>query len=347
MTLSDVLGTLLDGRAETSRPIRNIDTALLRTFVRVADAKSLAAAGLEMDRTQAAVSQRLTRLEQLVGQPLLARNGRRLAPTPLGIRFLDLAKRTLTVHDALDFGEPFTSTSIGQPPSSAINPQDLPDSSGALVVRVRRKSLLPDDVDSIEPSRSFESNLVNGRLMDILSFWRSARGAASSFDLNHLIANGLISRAADNCLLFEIRDRDVACIDATSYEARDLMLDKYGFGALDHQLIDDPGVLRARRNMYMTCNNAEVPVFYTGNAVMPSNSPVLRENPNYSRVALDRLLLPVTLGQSAGSSKPRRGIVIIGAWDPRRFYTCLAAPGDTDPWIATVPSITERVIFGF
>jgi hypothetical protein len=330
--------------SNATKPVRNIDTALLRTFVRVVESDSLAAAGLAMGRTQAAVSQQLSRLEQVVGQTLLARSGRKLVPTPHGIKFMHFAKRTLAIHDSFNFGaRPSLISPAPVPPPQM---QYSSRKAGAMLVSVNRQKNFDLDNDAITPTSSFESNLRNGRLYEALSYWRESRTRQESFSFEKLISAGLISRDADNCLLFEIRNSDIVCVDATKHEMRDLRLDQYGFGAFDYQLIGDPDTLRARRGMYMACSTAEVPVFYTGNAVMPANSPVLSKYPDYARVALDRLLLPVQFDGSVGG-KVRRGVFILGAWDSRRFYSCLTASGERDPWNAVVPTITERVVFGF
>ena len=52
-----------------------LDIALLRTFVAVADARSLSRAAPRVGRTQAAVSMQIKKLEDIIGQPLLNRGG--------------------------------------------------------------------------------------------------------------------------------------------------------------------------------------------------------------------------------------------------------------------------------
>lgn len=79
---------------------RNLDTALLRTFVAVADHTSMTAAGNALHLTQSAVSQQIARLEDLSGA-LFIRERRTLRLTPTGERFLGKARRLVALNDAL------------------------------------------------------------------------------------------------------------------------------------------------------------------------------------------------------------------------------------------------------
>lgn len=79
---------------------RNLDIALLRTFVTVADHASMTAAGRALHITQSAVSQQVTRLEAMSGA-LFARDRRALRLTPAGERLLPDARRLLALNDAL------------------------------------------------------------------------------------------------------------------------------------------------------------------------------------------------------------------------------------------------------
>ncbi|MBN3787026.1 LysR substrate-binding domain-containing protein [Burkholderia sp. Ac-20353] len=79
---------------------RNLDIALLRAFVTVADHGSMTAAAHALHLTQGAVSQQVARLEALSG-PLLFREHRNLHLTAAGERLLGQARRLLALHDAL------------------------------------------------------------------------------------------------------------------------------------------------------------------------------------------------------------------------------------------------------
>ncbi|MDS0851392.1 LysR substrate-binding domain-containing protein [Burkholderia cenocepacia] len=82
------------------RMTRNLDLALLRAFVSVADHRSMTAAGHALHLTQGAISQQVARLEMLSG-PLFVREHRNLLLTATGERLLEQARRLLAAHDAL------------------------------------------------------------------------------------------------------------------------------------------------------------------------------------------------------------------------------------------------------
>ena len=77
-----------------------LDVDLLRTFVHVADMRSFTAAGSVLGATQSAVSVRLKKLEDRLGQRLLERTPRSVSLTPFGEGFVEDARSVLTAHDA-------------------------------------------------------------------------------------------------------------------------------------------------------------------------------------------------------------------------------------------------------
>ncbi|AYD01045.1 LysR substrate-binding domain-containing protein [Neorhizobium sp. NCHU2750] len=79
---------------------RNLDIALLRTFVAVADHASMTAAGNALHLTQSAVSQQIARLERLAGK-LFFRERRTLRLTAVGERLLFRARHMLVLNDEL------------------------------------------------------------------------------------------------------------------------------------------------------------------------------------------------------------------------------------------------------
>lgn len=83
-----------------AKMIRNLDIALLRTFIAVADHASMTAAGNALHLTQSAVSQQIARLEDLAGS-LFIRERRALRLTPDGERFLGKARRLIALNDEL------------------------------------------------------------------------------------------------------------------------------------------------------------------------------------------------------------------------------------------------------
>lgn len=76
-----------------------LDLDLLRTFIDVVDQGSFAAAASQAFRTQAAVTQRVQRLEQTLQRPLFTKIGRRKVLTEHGVRLLDYARRIMSLHD--------------------------------------------------------------------------------------------------------------------------------------------------------------------------------------------------------------------------------------------------------
>lgn len=79
---------------------RNLDLALLRAFVAVAETGSMTAAANALNLTQGAVSQQIRRLEDLLGMTLFDR-GRALAQTRAGERLLGDARRLIALNDQI------------------------------------------------------------------------------------------------------------------------------------------------------------------------------------------------------------------------------------------------------
>lgn len=81
--------------------MKNLDTKLLRSFVSVAETKSMTEASQETGQTQGAVSQQIKRLEALLGQKLFLRTGRGMILTVCGTQFLPDAQNILTSCDSI------------------------------------------------------------------------------------------------------------------------------------------------------------------------------------------------------------------------------------------------------
>jgi DNA-binding transcriptional LysR family regulator len=79
----------------------NLDIDLLRAFVAVADAGSFTAAADVVGRSQSAVSQKIQRLEELIGHPVFDRTSRSLSLTGPGGQLLVGARRLLDLNDDL------------------------------------------------------------------------------------------------------------------------------------------------------------------------------------------------------------------------------------------------------
>jgi len=102
------LSALISESGKATMPV-NLPTNLLRSFVAIVDAGSMLNAAEHVFVTQSALSLQIKRLEELLQQPLFAREGRRLTMTPAGEVLLDYARRVLTLHDeavaAVSFGQ--------------------------------------------------------------------------------------------------------------------------------------------------------------------------------------------------------------------------------------------------
>ncbi|WP_448116419.1 LysR family transcriptional regulator [Mesorhizobium amorphae] len=80
---------------------RNLDLALIRTFLAVAERGNMTAAGNALHLTQSAVSQQIARLEQAFGHELFLRERRRLRLTSAGERLQGKAGRLLGLNDEI------------------------------------------------------------------------------------------------------------------------------------------------------------------------------------------------------------------------------------------------------
>ncbi len=75
-----------------------LDADQLKTFVAIADAGSFTRAAEIVHKTQSAVSMQMKRLEERVGRPLFARDGRQAKLTEDGERLLDYARRIVRLN---------------------------------------------------------------------------------------------------------------------------------------------------------------------------------------------------------------------------------------------------------
>lgn len=78
---------------------RNLDLTALRSFVTVLETGGVTRAANQLHLTQSAVSMQLKRLEESLGQPLLDRAGRGVAPTSQGEQLLAYGRRMLALND--------------------------------------------------------------------------------------------------------------------------------------------------------------------------------------------------------------------------------------------------------
>ena len=75
-----------------------LDPDLLRTFLAFADTGSLARAAAIVGRSASAVTAQMQRLEEIVGEPMLATAGRGRVLSPAGEQFVIHARRILAAH---------------------------------------------------------------------------------------------------------------------------------------------------------------------------------------------------------------------------------------------------------
>jgi DNA-binding transcriptional LysR family regulator len=83
------------------RMIRDLDLSLLRAFLAVVEAGSVTAAARNLNRTQAAVSMQIRRLEDLLAKPLFEREHKRLSLAPAGEQLLGEAQRLVALNDEI------------------------------------------------------------------------------------------------------------------------------------------------------------------------------------------------------------------------------------------------------
>lgn len=84
-----------------AKALRTFDLVLLRTFVVVAEQRSMTAAANTLHLTQGAVSQQIRKLEELLCEPLLIRQRSGIRLSPLGERLIAKARRMLALNDQL------------------------------------------------------------------------------------------------------------------------------------------------------------------------------------------------------------------------------------------------------
>ena len=79
--------------------MKNLPMDLLRTFVSVAQLNSFTRTGELLGRSQPAVSLQMQRLEELVDETLLVRNGKNLELSEAGENLYNYANQILTLND--------------------------------------------------------------------------------------------------------------------------------------------------------------------------------------------------------------------------------------------------------
>lgn len=83
------------------RMARNVPTELLRSFVAIVEAGSMAQATETIFLTQSALSLQMKRLEDVLQQKLFRRNGRKLVLSPAGEELVTYARQLLAINDRI------------------------------------------------------------------------------------------------------------------------------------------------------------------------------------------------------------------------------------------------------
>ncbi len=79
--------------------IPNLDVDQLKTFLAIADTGNFTRAAEEVNKTQSAVSMQMKRLEETLGRPIFARDGRGSRITADGERLVEYARRMIAMND--------------------------------------------------------------------------------------------------------------------------------------------------------------------------------------------------------------------------------------------------------
>jgi len=77
----------------------NLDVDQLKSFLAIADSGKFTRAAEEVNKTQSAVSMQMKRLEETIGRPLFARDGRGSRLTTDGERLVEYARRMVAMND--------------------------------------------------------------------------------------------------------------------------------------------------------------------------------------------------------------------------------------------------------
>jgi DNA-binding transcriptional LysR family regulator len=77
----------------------NLDVDQLKTFLAIADTGSFTRAAEDVNKTQSAVSMQMKRLEEQLGRPLFAKDGRGVRFTADGDRLVEYARRIVAISD--------------------------------------------------------------------------------------------------------------------------------------------------------------------------------------------------------------------------------------------------------
>lgn len=340
-----------DSKVETisrTRPVRDLDCALLRTFLAVIDTGTLQQASNQVCRTQAAVSQQIKRLEDIIGVALFEKTGRKLELTAYGRNFSRGARIAMDRHDRLLIEAAGNQSLVGWPQKEARISVTEADLRQGHLVAITRSKENPNHVETVCAVRTFKDNLSSDLQRRILEYWAERQSTEDSLSLDQLVCDGVLSRDRDLALLVDVSEGAARVVDMTSQELVDYGLRPDDLGQELGRYVDDVAIVKSRTRMYQTCVQAGVPAFFSGTALVPSWSHLINSNPEYLTMRNDRLLIPVVYERpSKLEPRGRRGVIIVATVNQGFTYNVTeseAHPGDAS---GHAMNVTSPPIFGF
>ena len=108
---------------QIDQPFRDIDVALLRSFLAIQDQHGFTPASRAVGRSQSAISMHMRRLEAIVGAPIFHRDGRKTRLTAHGETLLGYARQMVALNDRTSRPTPPSTPASGSrsPPASRCN----------------------------------------------------------------------------------------------------------------------------------------------------------------------------------------------------------------------------------
>lgn len=265
--------------------MQNIEP-IIRAYLAVVETGSLTLAAKTIGKTVAAVSYQISRLETALGQQLFIRNGRGMSLSEDGQEFLLQAQLLINTFDQIIHN------------NKAKN-SDIKDELASRTNLIKKRS-----VDGVSMRRIgvFEDNLETPLFKNLFSFWKSYHADGHEISLDDLIKRGIVS-FKDNIFLTQFEQSHIRVAAASEGPVRLFGLDKYGFGITTDELWQSPKISESRNRIFSICQKTNLPVFFSGNAVIPWHSDCYASTiDQFSSSRLDRLLLPVKIQSETGTS---------------------------------------------
>jgi len=131
--------------------------------------------------------------------------------------------------------------------------------------------------------------------------WQSYKADGKILSLNDLTESGVLSLPKHNALLMGSDQSEFRCVAASDTPTRLFQFDKYGFGMTFDQAWKSLKISESRRKIFSICKDADVPVFFSGNAPVPWHSSSYHTTiDQFVSTRLDRLLIPVKIKSVTG-----------------------------------------------